>query len=143
MGNITVEITCPEITSAIEKLAAELNKFNGSKIDSVSNPQEAVLREGTQITTVADSINADTASVPLAVPDPVPVAPSTAAQVPVSKPAYTFNQLARATAPLIDAGKINDIRGLLSQFNVPSLNVLKEEQYDAFANALRGLGAKL
>lgn len=143
MGNIIVEITCPEITSAIEKLTAELNKFNVSKIDSVSKLQEAVMQEGTQVAAIADSINVDTASIPLAVPDPIPAAPSTAAQVPVSKPAYTFDQLAKATAPLIDAGKINNIRGLLSQFNVPSLNVLKEEQYDAFANALRGLGAKL
>ncbi len=63
--------------------------------------------------------------------------------VPTSAPVYTFDDLARAAGPLMDAGKTADLQALLRSFNVQALTQLPKEQYGAFATALRGLGARI
>ncbi|WEG14123.1 hypothetical protein PU629_07085 [Pullulanibacillus sp. KACC 23026] len=64
-------------------------------------------------------------------------------QVPTSAPEYSFEQLAKAAAQLMDAGKQNDLLQLLSSFGAPALMQLPKEQYGAFATKLRELGAQL
>ena len=93
-------------------------------------------------------------TVPMAEPAPTPVAPT---PVPVAEPVpqvapapaptqtikYSVQQLAVAAMQLKDQGRIADLQGLLVQFGVASMVELKDDQLDAFAQALRGLGVTL
>lgn len=78
---------------------------------------------------------------PAAQPTP-PVQPSTPV-VPTSQQTYTLDDLARAGMTLMDSGRQEDLQGLLKQFGVEALPALPQEQYGAFATALRGLGAQI
>ena len=76
---------------------------------------------------------------PPAAPEPAP-----AAIVPTkAAPAYTFDDLARAAAPLMDAGKTPELQTLLRSFNVQALTQLPKERYGEFATSLRGMGARI
>ena len=84
-----------------------------------------------------------TASVPTA-PAAVPTAPVTPAPaVPTSAHTYTPDELAKAAMPLMDAGKQQELIGLVHQFGASSIPELRPEQYGAFATALRGMGAQI
>ncbi len=73
-------------------------------------------------------------------PVSVPIAPIAPAAPPCT---YTIDQIQTACAPLMDAGKQQELINLLSQFGVQSLPQLPKERYGAFATALRGMGAKI
>lgn len=75
----------------------------------------------------------------------VPVAPATAAAptVPVTVAEYDLPKLQLGAAQLMDAGKQQELLALLQSFQVQALTLLPKEQYGAFANKLRELGAKL
>ena len=83
------------------------------------------------------------------VPQPVVQSPVTEVQqsaaIPTSHVAqsYTVEQLQMAMAPLVDAGKMEEIRALLNSFGVPSIMDLQPDQYGALATALRGMGAQI
>lgn len=89
----------------------------------------------------------------LAMAAPVQTAPVQQQSAPVTAPAniapvsqpctYTIEQIQAACAPLMDAGKQQELVGLLAKFGVQSLPQLTNEQYGAFATELRGLGAKI
>lgn len=82
-----------------------------------------------------------------------PVAPATTYAAPTATPvnsapvgaapSYAMEDLARAASQLMDAGKQQDLLGLLAQFGVQALTQLPKEQYGTFATALRQMGAKL
>jgi hypothetical protein len=63
--------------------------------------------------------------------------------VPTTAPAYSMEDLARASTQLMDAGKQQDLLNLLAQFGAQSLMQVPQEQYGAFATKLRELGAKI
>lgn len=65
------------------------------------------------------------------------------AAVPTTTTGYTLDDLARAAMTLMDAGRQQELLGLLSQFGVDSLPALPQTQYGAFATALRGMGAQI
>jgi hypothetical protein len=74
-----------------------------------------------------------------AAPEPAP-----AAIVPTKPaPAYTYDDLAHAAAPLMDAGKTPELQALLRSFGVQALTQLPKERYGEFATSLRGMGARL
>ena len=97
------------------------------------------------------------ASIPATSAAPVPTAPSAvstapvtpapavqaAATVPTSTHTYTPDELAKAAMPLMDAGKQQELIGLVHQFGASSIPELRPEQYGAFATALRGMGAQI
>lgn len=94
-------------------------------------------------------VQQSTPTVPVQQPIPVqqtaPAINSTPIQfAPVAQPCtYTVEQIQTACAPLMDAGKQQELVNLLAQFGVQSLPQLPKEQFGAFATALRGLGAKI
>ena len=64
--------------------------------------------------------------------------------VPLAQPPqYTIDQIQKAGATLMDAGRVNDLMNLLHSFGVSAITELKPELMGAFATALRGLGAKI
>lgn len=85
-------------------------------------------------------------TVPVATPAPTvtPVANvAPAPAVPTSAPQYTLDMIATAGSALIDAGKMDQLMGLLGKFGVASLTELAPESYGAVANELRALGAAI
>lgn len=64
--------------------------------------------------------------------------------VPTETPAYTFEQIQVACANLARAGKRAELGNLLiKDFGLASLPDLKEDQYNAFALKLRGIGGTI
>ena len=80
---------------------------------------------------------------PTQAPAQVPVQVPTQQEVPTSQPTYAMDDLSRAAMTLMDTGRQDELRKLLAQFGVQSLPDLPQEQYGAFATALRGMGAKI
>lgn len=81
----------------------------------------------------------ETPAAPPAAPEPAP-----AAVVPTkSAPAYTYDDLAHAAAPLMDAGKTPELQALLRSYGVQALTQLPKERYGEFATALRSMGARI
>lgn len=79
---------------------------------------------------------------------PQPVAPSQPGapiqSVPTAAaPTYTLDQLSRAAAMLMDAGKREQLVALLNKFGVQALTMLPKESYGVFATELRQLGAQI
>lgn len=74
-----------------------------------------------------------------------PVAPPPVQQAPVQTvaPSYSADDLARAAMTLMDSGRQGELINLLAQFGTEALTQLPQEQYGAFATALRGLGAPI
>lgn len=71
-----------------------------------------------------------------------PVEP-TAPAVPVSEKTYTLEDIQRASAALVQGGKIAQLQALLQQFNAISLAHLSQDNFGAFALKLRELGADI
>lgn len=97
---------------------------------------------------------APTATPPVAAPSPAPAptagqtsaAPGNtpAPTVPVAgAPTYTLDQISRAGASLVDAGKMQQLLELLGRYCVQAVTQLQPEQYGAFATELRALGAQI
>ena len=153
----TITLTLDEHSlEAINRLISALEKISPTSVAPVQS-----------ITQVAPAVAAP--STPLSVASTQPVvstaAPVPTAQAPVQQPvvqtpvtevqqsaaiptshvaqAYTVEQLQMAMAPLVDAGKMEEIRGLLNGFGVPSIMDLQPDQYGALATALRGMGAQI
>ena len=63
--------------------------------------------------------------------------------VPTTAKTYTLEDLQRASGALVQAGKIQQLQGLLQQFNAISLAHLAQESFGAFALKLRELGADI
>jgi hypothetical protein len=81
-------------------------------------------------------------AVPPGMPNPQIAAPTPTA-VPVTPKLYTLDELRTACAPLMDAGRQNNLAQLINSFGVPSLVALPTEMYGAFATAIRQMGAKI
>ena len=78
-------------------------------------------------------------------PEIKPLAPQTQVpSVPVAAaPQYTIEQIMKAGASLMDAGKMSELRALIKSFGVEAVTNLSPEQFGAFATELRKLGAKI
>ena len=73
----------------------------------------------------------------------VPVQQPVQTAVPVAEKTYTLEDLQRASSTLVQAGKIQILKGLLEEFNSSALTSIPLEQYGAFALRLRELGAAI
>ncbi len=80
---------------------------------------------------------------PAAPPVAPPVTPPQAPPAPATAPTYTMDQLAVASTQLMDAGRRQELVELVRSFGVTFLTALPEDQYGAFATALRAKGVKL
>ncbi len=145
--NLNITITTPEAAIAlIRSLALNMPAEGEPVLPTNPTPAPAAIPangmpQGAQLPTGTP------APAPIHTPPVGQTAPALAqppaAVVPTSTPAYTFDDLARAAGPLMDAGKTADLQALLKSFGVQALTQLPKEQYGAFATALRGLGARI
>ena len=56
---------------------------------------------------------------------------------------YSQDQLAVAMTAMCDAGKVNDVMGILKQFGAETLMQVPVEQYATLATMMRGIGANI
>lgn len=115
------------LTSRATNTVGNTAPVNTVPINAPTNPTTA---QGTQQT---------------ATPATMPTIAETTATpaVPTSAPQYTLDMIATAGSALIDAGKMDQLMGLLGKFGVASLTELAPENYGAIANELRALGAAI
>lgn len=155
MLEIKVTINTPDLSEALTNLALAI------KGDVIQKSDEMVIPAGTpmQVTQVAPApvpaqqtaVPTQQATVPVQQPvNPVPVqqaAPQPITQAPImpppaAAPKIDLDAISRAGAALADAGKMTQILDLLKQFGVPAITMLREDQYPAFADGMKALGAK-
>lgn len=134
-----------ELIAAMKNLAAALNGENLKPAAKAG--ASAASAPIAQPATPMAPVNPTPAQVtqPTAAPATMPtIAETTAAPaVPTSAPQYTLDMIATAGSALIDAGKMDQLMGLLGKFGVASLTELAPESYGAVANELRALGAAI
>ena len=84
------------------------------------------------------------ATAPVQQAQPAPVQTAVAPATPTA-PALTLDAISAAGAQLIQDNPDNmqKILGLLPKYNVPAINLIKPEQFEAVAADLRALGAKI
>ena len=75
-------------------------------------------------------------------PDPVQAQPTPAVPVaPVKE--YTLEEIQVALQPLMDAGRTNEIVGLMQKYKVASLPELPKDQFPNLVVDLRNMGARI
>lgn len=157
MMEMKIKIDVPELVAAVEKLAAAIDKT----ALNIAVPNEGTLNfnmpAGNAPVAPAPVQTAPTpapvaASAPAPAPTPTPAAPpvtpmptaaAPAPAVPVTAPTYTLDQIAKAGANLVDAGKMEQLLALLTKYGVQAVTQLTPDQYGAFATELRALGAQI
>lgn len=164
MMEMKIKIDVPELVAAVEKLAAAIDKsalnitvpnestlnFNmpagNAPVTPTAPAAPAPVQAAPAVPTTpvapapaAAPTTPPVASAPAAVPTATPAAPS----VPVTAPTYTLDQIAKAGASLVDAGKMEQLLGLLTKYGVQAVTQLNLDQYGAFATELRALGAQI
>lgn len=141
MMEMKIKIDVPELVAAVEKLAAAIDKT----ALNITVPNEGTLNFNTPAgnAPVAPA-PVQTAPTPAAPPvTPMPTAAAPAPAVPVTAPTYTLDQIAKAGANLVDAGKMEQLLALLTKYGVQAVTQLTPDQYGAFATELRALGAQI
>lgn len=141
------------VLKAIDKLTTALEK----NAVNISVPQDAPA----PVAPVAAPVTMPPATVVPTQPTPAPVATPTPAPAPAAPaqtvaptnpaptvpvttaPTYTLDQIAKAGASLVDAGKMEQLLALLAKYGVQAVTQLQPDQYGVFATELRTLGAQL
>lgn len=169
---MTIKVEAPDLVAALMRLAAAVNPDPNILTPDEPRPQMPapapapapiapqplvaapvppvvpVPTNGNPIQVARSALTAPTATpaAPLAGPtsacpsNPAPAAPA----VPVTTaPTYTLDQIAKAGASLVDAGKMEPLLALLSRYGVQAVSQLAPEHYGAFATELRALGAQI
>lgn len=120
------------VLKAIDKLTTALEK-NAVNISVPQDTPAPVAPVATPTPAPAPAAPAQT----VAPTNPAPTVPVTTA------PTYTLDQIAKAGASLVDAGKMEQLLALLAKYGVQAVTQLQPDQYGVFATELRTLGAQL
>ena len=142
MMEMKIKIDVPELVAAVEKLAAAIDKT----ALNITVPNEGTLNFNTPAgnAPVAPApVQTAPTPAPVAAPAPAPTPAAPAPAVPVTAPTYTLDQIAKAGANLVDAGKMEQLLALLTKYGVQAVTQLTPDQYGAFATELRALGAQI
>lgn len=159
MMEMEIKIDVPELVAAVEKLAAAIDKTalnitvpNEGTLNFNMPTGNAPVAPAPVQTAPAPAPVAAPAPAPTPAPVPTPAAPpvtpmptaaAPAPTVPVTAPTYTLDQIAKAGANLVDAGKMEQLLALLTKYGVQAVTQLTPDQYGAFATELRALGAQI
>ncbi|WP_314023619.1 hypothetical protein [Gemella sanguinis] len=126
--NVNVIIASKEDVVLLEDVLSKLGKGSYAGVPQVVTPD--IVHPITPVETTAPTQTV------------TPVDP-TAPAVPVSEKTYTLEDIQRASAALVQGGKIAQLQALLQQFNAISLAHLSQDNFGAFALKLRELGADI
>lgn len=159
MMEMKIKIDVPELAAAVEKLAAAIDKAalnstvpNEGTLNFNMPAGNAPVVPAAPATPAPVPVQAAPTPAPTPVAAPVPAAPPVAPMptaaapapaVPVTAPTYTLDQIAKAGANLVDAGKMEQLLALLTKYGVQAVTQLTPDQYGAFATELRALGAQI
>ena len=157
----------PDLAASIIKLAEAIASGPDPNLLTPDEPRPVSSYPTTPAPAVAAPVAAPVAPVspapvtPTATPTPAP-GPAVAAPAPTAgpasvtpgntaapavpvttAPAYTLDQISRAGASLVDAGKMQQLLELLGRYGVQAVTQLQPEQYGTFATELRALGAQI
>lgn len=156
MMEMKIKIEVPDLAAAICKLAAAITPPD---INTLTPDEPRGIPAAAPVAPVAAPAPAAPVN-----PTPAPVAPVAApvaptapapteqpaapvaqapAAVPVTAPTYTLDQIARAGASLVDAGKMEQLLALLARYGVAAVTQLQPDQFGVFATELRALGAQI
>ena len=160
MFEVKVTVEIPGLPEAINALANAVSKTPTAPVQAVSVTPASVIPAPVEAPVAqAPAPVAAPAPAPVAVPAPVPAAnptapapvppattaqtyPATTATSPSEAKPVTLDDLGRAGATLIDAGKMPQLIALLGKYGVQAVTQLQPAQFGAFADELRALGAK-
>lgn len=138
MLEIKVTVDFPGLPEALTALADALGKR--AETDEVKEVEAAAAANPTAPAQAASTTVT-------AAPTPAqPTAPTTAAPTASAVRAedtYTLDALSRDGAALVDAGMMPQLLDLLTKYGVRAVVQLPKEQYGAFADELKALGAQL
>ena len=136
-----------EITIHAPDLIAALNAFTNVLLNASPTPAQhpavfpAAPTPAPVVPTVTQSAQPQPPDAP---PQAAPTPPAAPPAVPVAPaPTYTSEQIMTAGAALVDAGKMNELMGLLNAFGVQAVTQLMPGQLGAFATEMRKLGAQI
>ena len=150
MMEMKIKIEAPDLAAAIAKLADALTPPDPHTLTpdmpvGAPVPPVAVVPAPAPAAPV-NPTPAPTAPAPAPVAGPSAPAPGNAPApaVPVTTtPTYTLDQIAKAGASLVDAGKMDALLALLTKYGVAAVTQLQPEQFGVFATELRALGAQI
>lgn len=158
MMEMKIKVEAPDLAAAIEKLAAAIAPID----PAILTPDEP--RPTANPAPAPSPVPAATPPAPTPTPAPVnptpaptpaPVAgptapapgstptPAPAMPVTTTPPTYTLDQISKAGAALVDAGKMEPLLALLAKYGVQAITQLQPAQYGVFATELRALGAQI
>lgn len=136
-----VNISVPQDTPApVAPVATPVTPVTHAPVPPVTMPPATVVPTQPTPAPVATPIPAPAPAAPaqtVAPTNPAPTVPVTTA------PTYTLDQIAKAGASLVDAGKMEQLLALLAKYGVQAVTQLQPDQYGVFATELRTLGAQL
>lgn len=145
--SMTINVEAPALVAAVEKLAAAMTVDPNILTPDAPRPQmPAPAAVPPQMPAPAPVTPPPAPAAPVTPPAPAPApAPQTAAPVmPVAgAPTYTLDQISKAGAALVDAGKMEPLLALLTKYGVQAITQLQPAQYGVFATELRALGAQI
>lgn len=151
--SMTINVEAPALVAAVEKLAAAMTVDPNILTPDAPRPQMPAPATGpapampqTPGPAPAPVTPPPAPAAPVTPPAPAPApAPQTAAPVmPVAgAPTYTLDQISKAGAALVDAGKMEPLLALLTKYGVQAITQLQPAQYGVFATELRALGAQI
>ena len=149
MMEMKITVEAPDLAASILKLAEAIASGPDPSILTPDEPLPVA-----SYPTAPAPAPAPAPAAPVAAPNPAPA--TTAGQtsaapgntpaptVPVAgAPTYTLDQISRAGASLVDAGKMQQLLELLGRYGVQAVTQLQPEQYGTFATELRALGAQI
>lgn len=156
MMEMKIKVEAPALAAAIEKLAAAIAPIDPAILTPdeprpVTNPTlppattAAPTAPAPAPVTPAPPVDQTVASgntTPAMPQTPGPAAPALTMPV-ATAPAYTLDQISKAGAALVDAGKMEPLLGLLAKYGVQAITQLQPSQYGIFATELRALGAQI
>lgn len=131
-----------KLTTALEKNAVNISvpQDTPAPVLPVTTPRASVVPTQPTPAPVATTTPAPAPAAPAQTAAPTNPAPA----VPVTTaPTYTLDQIAKAGASLVDAGKMEQLLALLAKYGVQAVTQLQPDQYGVFATELRTLGAQL
>ena len=162
MMEMKITVEAPDLAASILKLAEAIASGPDPSILTPDEPLPVASYPTAPAPAPAPAAPVSPAPVtPTQTPTPAPAAPvaapapnagqtsaapgnTPAPTVPVAgAPTYTLDQISRAGASLVDAGKMQQLLELLGRYGVQAVTQLQPEQYGTFATELRALGAQI